>query len=88
MWPNPRIPFQMSSERPRLEPIGGKPLMVNPVVNIEYWPFDRAMPRGWEGRAGAEVAPLARWPRRPVQPVPDHVGADRWRGSRWRLIPQ
>jgi peptidoglycan/xylan/chitin deacetylase (PgdA/CDA1 family) len=46
MWPNPRIPFQMSSERARLEPLGGKPLMVNPVVNIEYWPFDRQMPRG------------------------------------------
>jgi peptidoglycan/xylan/chitin deacetylase (PgdA/CDA1 family) len=46
MWPNPRIPFQMSSERARLEPLGGKPLMVNVVVNIEYWPFDRPMPRG------------------------------------------
>ena len=46
MWPNPRIPFQMSSERARLEPLGGKPLMVNAVVNIEYWPFDRPMPRG------------------------------------------
>jgi peptidoglycan/xylan/chitin deacetylase (PgdA/CDA1 family) len=46
MWPNPRIPFQMSNERARLEPLDGKPLMVNPVVNIEYWPFDRPMPRG------------------------------------------
>lgn len=46
MWPNPRIPFQMSSDRPRLAPLKGKPLMVNPVVNIEYWPFDRPMPRG------------------------------------------
>lgn len=46
MWPNPRIPYQMSSERPRLAPLKGKPLMVNPVVNIEYWPFDRPMPRG------------------------------------------
>ena len=46
MWPNPRIPFQMSSERARLQPLRGKPLMVNAVVNIEYWPFDRAMPRG------------------------------------------
>ena len=46
MWPNPRIPFQMSSERQRLEPLNGKPLMVNPVVAIEYWPFDRPMPRG------------------------------------------
>ena len=46
MWPNPRIPYQMSSDRPRLEPLNGKPLMVNPVVAIEYWPFDRPMPRG------------------------------------------
>jgi peptidoglycan/xylan/chitin deacetylase (PgdA/CDA1 family) len=46
MWPNPRIPFQMSSERPRLEPFRGKPLMVHPVVNIEYWPFEQKMPRG------------------------------------------
>jgi allantoinase len=46
MWPNPRIPFQMSSDRPRLAPLNGKPLMINPVVAIEYWPFDRPMPRG------------------------------------------
>ena len=46
MWPNPRIPFQMSSERAPLVPLRGKPLMVNAVVNIEYWPFDRPMPRG------------------------------------------
>ena len=47
MWPKPRIPFQMSCERPQFEPLGGKPLMVNPVINIEYWPFDRPMPRGF-----------------------------------------
>jgi peptidoglycan/xylan/chitin deacetylase (PgdA/CDA1 family) len=46
MWPNPRIPYQMSSKRARLTPLNGKPLMVNPVVAIEYWPFDRPMPRG------------------------------------------
>lgn len=46
MWPNPRIPFQLSSHRPQLEPFNGKPLMVNVVMNIEYWPFDRPMPRG------------------------------------------
>jgi peptidoglycan/xylan/chitin deacetylase (PgdA/CDA1 family) len=46
MWSNPRIPYLMSSERPRLAPLQGKPLMVNPVVAIEYWPFERAMPRG------------------------------------------
>lgn len=58
MWPNPRIPFQMSSERGRLEPLGGKPLMVNPVVNIEYWPFDLPMPRGiLPAPHGAQVEP-------------------------------
>ena len=35
-----------SSDRPRLAPLNGRPLMVNPVVAIEYWPFDRPMPRG------------------------------------------
>ncbi len=42
---NPRIPFRMSSERPRIEPPRGKPLIVQIVVNVEYWPFDRPMPR-------------------------------------------
>ena len=46
MWSNPRIPYQLASHRPRLEPLNGKPLMVNVVMNIEYWPFDRPMPRG------------------------------------------
>jgi peptidoglycan/xylan/chitin deacetylase (PgdA/CDA1 family) len=42
---NPRISFQLSSERPTLAPPGGKPLIVHIVVNIEHWPFDRPMPR-------------------------------------------
>ena len=46
MWSNPRIPYQLASHRPRLAPLNGKPLMVNVVMNIEYWPFDRPMPRG------------------------------------------
>jgi allantoinase len=46
MWSNPRIPYQMASERKRLNPLRGKPIMVNVVMNIEYWPFDRPMPRG------------------------------------------
>ena len=46
MWSNPRIPFELTSHRQRLEPLNGKPLMVNIVMNIEYWPFDRPMPRG------------------------------------------
>ncbi|MGR3342587.1 MAG: polysaccharide deacetylase family protein [Paracoccaceae bacterium] len=46
MWPNPRVPYRMASERPKLEPLEGKPLMVHLAMNIEYWPFDRPMPRG------------------------------------------
>ncbi len=46
MWPNPRVPYRMASQRPRLEPLDGKPLMVHLAMNIEYWPFDRPMPRG------------------------------------------
>src|SRR2546423_5464225 len=42
---NPRVPFQMSSERARLAPPRGKPLIVHLVVNIEYWQFDQPMPR-------------------------------------------
>ena len=41
-----RIPYEMSDERPRLEPPGGKPLIVHVVVNVEVWPFDKPMPRG------------------------------------------
>lgn len=46
MWPNPRIPAGWPDERPRLAPPHGKPLIVNLAMNIEYWPFDRPMPRG------------------------------------------
>jgi len=46
VWPNPRIPYRLASQRPRLAPLDGKPLMVHLAVNIEYWPFDRPMPRG------------------------------------------
>lgn len=46
MRSNPRIPFELSSDRKRLAPPGGRPLIVNVVVNIEHWPFDRPMPRG------------------------------------------
>ncbi|MDX2159110.1 MAG: polysaccharide deacetylase family protein [Hyphomicrobiaceae bacterium] len=58
MWPNPRIPFELSSQRPRLPPLDGKPLIVNIVVNIEHWPFDRPMPRGiLPAPHGAKVDP-------------------------------
>jgi allantoinase len=42
---NPRIPYRMSSERPPLPPLDGKHLIVQFVINVEYWPFDRPMPR-------------------------------------------
>ena len=45
-WPNPRVPYVMCSERRPLEPPEGKPIMVNLCMNVEYWPFDRPMPRG------------------------------------------
>ena len=58
MWSNPRIPFQMASERRQLAPPTGKPIIVNMVMNIEYWPFDRPMPRGiLPPPHGAVVAP-------------------------------
>ncbi len=46
MWSNPRVPFRLANERPKLEPLNGKPIMVHLAMNIEYWPFDRPMPRG------------------------------------------
>ena len=46
MWSNPRVPFRLSSDRPPLPPLGGKRLIVHLAMNIEYWPFDRPMPRG------------------------------------------
>lgn len=35
----------MSSAGKRLEPPDGKPLIVHPVVNVEHWRFEHAMPR-------------------------------------------
>ena len=42
---NPRIPFQMSSERAKLSPPQGKPFIVHLVENVENWPFDQPTPR-------------------------------------------
>lgn len=42
---NPRIPYQMSSERKSIAPPSGNPLIVHMVVNVEHWRFDQAMPR-------------------------------------------
>lgn len=42
---NPRVPFLLSTERPRLGlPDGGR-ILAHLVVNVEHWPFDRPMPR-------------------------------------------
>lgn len=57
-WPNPRVPFAMSDTRPRLEPPDGKPIIVNFCMNVEYWPFDRLMPRGvLPAPHGAQIQP-------------------------------
>ncbi len=42
---NPRIPYEMSTDRAPLPAMNGKPLMVHVVLNVEYWPFDQPMPR-------------------------------------------
>ncbi|MBS0240788.1 MAG: polysaccharide deacetylase family protein [Proteobacteria bacterium] len=58
MSSNPRIPYELASHRRRLEPLDGKPLMINVVMNIEYWPIDRPMPRGiLPPPHGAQVPP-------------------------------
>ena len=44
MASNPRIPYQLSSTRPPLGGIDGKPLIVHLVVNVEHWLFDQNMP--------------------------------------------
>ena len=46
MWPNPRVPYELASSRKKLLPPNGKSLIVHVVMNIEYWPFDKNMPRG------------------------------------------
>lgn len=45
-WPNPRIPFQLASERAMLPALDGKRLLVHVVMNVEWWPFELRMPRG------------------------------------------
>ena len=42
---NPRVPFELITERPPLKPLDGKPLMIHVVVNLEVWPFEHEMPR-------------------------------------------
>ena len=45
MTSNPRVPFELSTHRPRLTGPQGKPLIVLVVVNLENWRFDEGMPR-------------------------------------------
>lgn len=42
---NPRVPYEMYTDRKPLAPPKGKPIMAHVVVNVEHWPFDQAMPR-------------------------------------------
>ena len=43
---NPFIPYCLSVDRQRMKPLKGKSLLVHIAINIEYWPFDKPMPRG------------------------------------------
>lgn len=45
MTTNPRIPFQLASDRTPLPGPGGRNLIVQVVVNVENWRFDQPMPR-------------------------------------------
>ena len=45
MSSNPRVPFELSTERAPLPAPDGKPLIIQLVVNLENWRFDEAMPR-------------------------------------------
>ena len=42
---NPRIPYRLSSQGPKLPPLKGKRILVHLVVNVENWQFDQPMPR-------------------------------------------
>lgn len=42
---NPRIPFRLSNQHPRLNPPAEGPIIVHLVINVENWRFDETMPR-------------------------------------------
>lgn len=42
---NPRIPYELSSNRKKLKGPGGKRLIVHLIINVEHWRFDAPMPR-------------------------------------------
>lgn len=43
---NPRIPYRLAGDAPKLPPFQGKNILVQLVVNMEHWRFDHPMPRG------------------------------------------
>ena len=45
MTTNPRIPFQLSTDRKVLTGPDGKRILVHVVINVENWRFDSPMPR-------------------------------------------
>lgn len=45
MTSNPRIPFELSTDRKPLPAPDGRNIIVHLVVNVENWRFDSAMPR-------------------------------------------
>lgn len=45
MSSNPRVPFELSTDRAALPAPDGKPLIIQLVVNLENWRFDETMPR-------------------------------------------
>jgi len=59
MSSNPRIPFALATDRPKLQLPDGKRIIVHVVLNAEYWPYDGKMPRA--------VLPLSSG----IAPVPD-----------------
>jgi peptidoglycan/xylan/chitin deacetylase (PgdA/CDA1 family) len=42
---NPRVPYRFATDRPLLDGMSGKSILVHLVINVEHWPFDQAMPR-------------------------------------------
>jgi len=42
---NPRIPYELSSNRKKLKGPRGKRLIVHLIINVEHWRFDASMPR-------------------------------------------
>jgi len=46
MWSNPRIPYKLASDRKKLSLPDNKRIITNIVMNVEYWPYYKQMPRG------------------------------------------